>query len=311
MAEIMVPGLHKRILFQHMKTIELTRNTIDLKQFIKRTALESDFQTLIKQDCIITENGVPRILYLKLGSESRIVREVCKKIKYQANTRTAGLKTLSAIFGFSPRNTIRRDFCSGTGLAMHKQNYNAVICDFGIVLSKLYEQYFPKVFAEHSKVTNEKISKDWRIKDTPFTSGIINKNNPLKYHFDGGNIKDVLSNMIVFKEGIEGGYLACPEFNIGFEVADNTVILFDGQNILHGVTPIKKKQRESYRYSIVYYTLKQMWNCLPLTEEIARIRKVHLQKERKRASGLTTAKDLLFDVAKSRLLTETKQKHAI
>lgn len=124
--------------------------------------------------------------------------------------------------------------------------------------------------------------KDYVIQDSAFTSGIINKNNPLKYHFDRGNFVDVWSNMLVFKHRIEGGFLSCPEFDIGFELKHNSLLMFDGQGILHGVTPIKRHGPESYRYSIVYYSMRQMWQCRPLGEEIDRIRKKKTERERKR-----------------------------
>lgn len=90
----------------------------------------------------------------------------------------------------------------------------------------------------------------------------------------------------------QGGYLSCPEYDIGFEVEDNSVILFDGQNILHGVTPFEHLTRLSYRYSIVYYTLQQIWNCLPLNEEIIRIRKIHLKREQRRSKEEITLSEL-------------------
>jgi len=70
-------------------------------------------------------------------------------------------------------------------------------------------------------------------------------------------------------------------------VADNTVILFDGQNILHGVTKITQAHPKGYRYSIVYYTLQQIWNCLPMSEELARARNVRHKREVSRAQNQT------------------------
>lgn len=266
-----------------MKTIEILPKEVDLKEFIKRSALREDFDELINYDCIITSNGVPKILYMKLPDEAtQYLRASVRKIKYTSQKRTAGLKTTSQIFGYNPRNVIRKDFCSSTSLSVTNPVENDIVCGFGEFLSEIYKKYFPEVFENHSLIVNDKILPEWKLGSTPFTSGIINKNNPLKYHFDSGNIKGVLSNMVVFKHGINGGFLSCPEYNIGFEVADNTVILFDGQNIVHGVTPIKKLLLDGYRYSIVYYTLKQMWNCLTIDEELIRARKVRANREKKK-----------------------------
>jgi hypothetical protein len=87
---------------------------------------------------------------------------------------------------------------------------------------------------------------------------------------------------VAFKKGVEGGRLCCPEFGIKFEIEDNTLLVFDGQSILHGVTPIKKLHPDAYRYTIVYYSLQQMWRCDTVNEEIYRIRKVKKAREFKR-----------------------------
>lgn len=270
-----------------MNKIEINRKEVDYREYIKRSAKETDYDTLITGDTLVLENGEPKILYFKLDPEkTKYVRQAVKNIKYQTSTRTNGLKTTSRIFGYNPRNTIRKDFCSVTSLATDHPVEHKIICDFGAELAELYSLHFPDVYKMHDNTTKERMLEEWILKDTPFTSGIINKNNPLKYHFDTGNLKNVLSNMVVFKNGVDGGYLSCPEFNIGFEVADNTVILFDGQNILHGVTKIEKKHPKAYRYSIVYYTLQQIWNCLTIDNEIARARNKRFDREKRRAEGI-------------------------
>jgi hypothetical protein len=279
-----------------MQVIDIKKTDLDLKQFVKRSALQSDFQKLITEDTLVTENHVPKILYKKIdGNLTNDVRQAVMTLKYEKGTRTTGLITESRIFGYSPRNTIRKDYCSSTSLAYQYPEHNKIICEFGEYLANLYKKYFPEVYNIHNDIVKTKILESWRIGQSPFTSGIVNKNNPLKYHFDAGNIKNVLSNMVVFKNDVEGGFLSCPEYNIGFEVADNTVILFDGQKILHGVTPIKKTSDQAYRYSIVYYTLQQMWNCLPLSDEILRAQQVRTKRENKRASGQVNKNDLQFD----------------
>lgn len=269
-----------------MIQLELKRKPINEPDFFKRSAFESDFNRLIKDDTLIMENGEPVILYMALPKEeTKFLRQAVKNIKYEKSTRTNGVKTESRIFGFNPRNPIRKNFCSRTSLAEKFPTEDNVICSYGEHLAKIYQQYFPKVYARHTAIVEEKVLPEWKICNSPFTSGIVNKNNPLKYHFDSGNFSEVLSNMVVFKRDIGGGMLAVPEFDIGLECADNTLVIFDGQKILHGVTPIEKQSVNGYRYSVVYYSLKQMWNCLPLGEELAKIRNSRTQREKRRAAG--------------------------
>ena len=91
--------------------------------------------------------------------------------------------------------------------------------------------------------------------------------------------------MLAFKKDTLGGFLSLPEYGIGLEIADNSVLIFDGQNITHGVTPITKLGKESYRYTVVYYSLQQMWHCLTQEEELERVRNRRVESEGRRARG--------------------------
>jgi hypothetical protein len=269
-----------------MKIINVKAKELDFKTYKMRSALEDDCSQLIDYDCVVMENDVPRILYAQIDAPTQNLRWAVKTIDYEETTRTNGLKTRSAIFGYSPRVTMRKDFCSATAMARNFPKQHHVICEFSKELLKLYLKYFPETLRRHFDMVKDRIKEQYKLAGTPFTSGIVNKNNPLKYHHDAGNFKNVLSNMIVLKRGVQGGRLACPEYDIKFECDDNHVVIFDGAEILHGVTPIIKPEDDNcYRYSVVYYSLEQMWNCEDVNEEVKRIRKVKKQREFKRLGG--------------------------
>jgi hypothetical protein len=135
----------------------------------------------------------------------------------------------------------------------------------------------------HEGITAEKVQPDYRMAGTAFTSGIANDNNPLWYHFDTGNYPGVWSGMLTLRQGVEGGYLSMPEWDVGLRVADKSLLLFDGQGLLHGVTPITKTSETGRRFTVVYYSLKGMWKCLPPKAELERIRRVRTEREEKRA----------------------------
>ncbi len=266
-----------------MNILEVTKKPVSLKDYKKRSALEPDATTFITEDTLVTENGKPIILYKKLTElDTSAIRWAVRTIKYRKNKRTSGLVTQSRIFGYSPRIPMRQDYCSSTLLSKEQPKQHFIVANFAKDLAKYYAEFFPDIFEQHQELVMDKVKKDWIIPESPFTSGIVNKNNPLKYHFDAGNFKDVFSNMIVFKKDVEGGHLACPEYNLMFAVEDNSVVIFDGQKILHGVTPIIKKSPDAYRYSVVYYSLQGMWKCQVITDEIARIREVKKQREWRR-----------------------------
>ncbi len=117
-------------------------------------------------------------------------------------------------------------------------------------------------------------------------------------------MNEVYSCMIVFKGGIGGGYLSVPEYGVGFQLPNNSLFLFDGQGILHGVTPIRRQNDLAYRFSVVYYSLKRMWACLEVDEELARVRTKKTQRERTRMKNPLTQEDRDRKAASTKLLED-------
>jgi len=268
-----------------MKTILVERKQdFKYKDYIRRTAVESDYSTLIKEDCTLMDKDTGKLIgvYIVMPKISSKLLKSLLTIKYDTNKRLAGLITRSRIFGYKPREKIRNDFCTSSMLAKDNPQEHAIICNFAKEITKFYKKHCGEIYQEHADLTRDKLLPEWTIGDTPFSSGIVNKNNALHYHFDSGNFKDVYSNMVAFKSNTTGGYLSIPEYDIALEIANNSLVLFDGQKILHGVTPIKLLSENAYRFSIVYYSLQQMWKCEPLKKELARIKDVRTELENKR-----------------------------
>lgn len=270
-----------------MNVIEVKAKVLNIKEYKSRYAIEDDASILIKEDTLLIENGIPIVLYKKINwCDTTELLQACVNVKYQTDTRLPRIglkpiKTRSAIFGYRPRIPLRLDFCSSTAMSRNFPKEHDIITNFASKLTEVYKEYFPKTFIEHEHKMNN-IKDIWKIPNSVFTSGIINKNNPLMYHHDSGNFKNVLSNMIAFKKNIIGGRLVIPEYDIKFEIEDNTILIFDGQSIVHGVTPLKKYSNDSYRYTLVYYSLEQMWKCDTIKEEVLRIRKLKKEREFKR-----------------------------
>jgi len=263
-----------------MKIINLKKKSLNTKDYVKRSAKRSDFKTLIKHDCILKHDDKIIGVYIVMPKTSIRVLNAILKIDFgSGNKRSAGMRSKSRIFGNMPRDTMRKDYCSSTALAYDYSKEHHIICNYARELTKLYKKHCREVFDKHNNISKEKVKKTWIMNDSPFTSGIINKNSALNYHFDNGNFKDVYSNMLAYNKDIDGGYLALPEYDVGLEIANNSVLFFDGQKILHGVTEIKYKSPNSYRFTLVYYTLHRMWQCLEPSEELDRIKKVKTERE--------------------------------
>lgn len=269
-----------------MRVIERERlRPLDPSDYKERQAQEGDYEELITEPCIVVIDGEVRIVYLDLdeeGMDPRPMLWALRRIKYRTAPRTGGLMSTSRTFGFAPRNTLRSDFCSSAKLAEESPKEHAIICSYAEKVDRLYREYGPDKYEDHKEKVEEVLA-DYRLEESVFTSGIINKNNPLNYHHDSGNFREVWSNMLVFKHQIQGGHLSCPELGLGFELKNNSCFMFDGQGILHGVTPIRKLSPDAVRFSVVFYSLRQMWNCDDVDDELMRIRKVKTERERKRS----------------------------
>lgn len=288
-----------------MKVIDVKPKELDLREWVKRSAKETDFDTLIEEPCIVRVDGEIKLIYDHIPVDTSDVQKALKKIKYTTGKRFRGLVSTSRIFGYRPRNELRQDFCSSTSLATESPREHEIVASLAMKLEEYYKKHYPAQYEKHRVEAEEKVKENWRIgKQSIFTSGIINKNNPLKYHFDTGNFRDVYSCMIVFKEDIEGGFLSVPELGLGFALPNNSILLFDGQSLLHGVTPIKQLSRTATRFSVVYYSLKRMWQCLELTEELARIRMQKTKRERTRLETPLSEEEAKNKAEKERMLKE-------
>lgn len=274
-----------------IEVVRLKRRALNLKDYIRRSASDDDYETLITKPTIVVDDDTNevQIVYAHLKDEDmhKRVYAALERLRFDKSTRTNGLVTQSRIFGYAPRNAIRNDTCTSTSLSIDAPKEHDLICQYGQYVAQLYSETNEETYRSHLAQTDLKVLEGYRIPKTPFTSGIINKNNPLKYHFDSGNYRNVYSCMIAFKHKIEGGHLSVPEYGIGLEIGDATALMFDGQELLHGVTPMKKLSPYSRRYTIVYYSLQGMWECLPLDDEVARYRKKKMDTARKHAAKVT------------------------
>jgi len=269
-----------------MQYIELENLTVNIneKELVKKKVTNVKDYLLLDGEICLTLKGTPVAYQLLLKpEETKQLRKAVRSIKYNTSKRTAGLTSTSNVFGYMPRRKIFNDFCGATNMAYDQPEDFKILSDYAEVASEKYKQYFSDIYIKHKEKVAKEILPEWVLKGGVFTSGIVNKNNELSYHFDRGNYKDVKSNMIVLRDGgTEGGYLVLPKWKVMLSCPNNSLIIFEGENILHGVSKIIKPYKTSARYSIVFYTLSQMKNCLCRTEELKRFRSEKNKTEFKR-----------------------------
>lgn len=267
-----------------MKTlyVDLSQSPENTRELLSQKAFEND-DPIIDEDTIIVDKNTEEVLLIykdtdELLDTGRMI-EALSKVKFSVNKRTNGLVTQSEIIGYRPRmvGLAGKKTCSKTAFG---NKYKSIEDDlFAVAKSaeKLYGEFAPSRYQNHSTLA-ENVREEYLMPETHFTSGIINKNNPLKYHLDTGNFKDVFSIMLGLKKDIKGGYLHIPELKVNLRISNGSLSMFDGQRFVHGVTPMLGTSDTSYRFTIVFYSLVQMWNCLETSLEVANAKKAEDRK---------------------------------
>lgn len=269
-----------------MERLALPRRSITYKDYKFRVAQERDGSAIIgKPDTLILdEQGQPVIAMLQPTDDLEPLRAALRRVQVSIDHRTRGLPSQSRVFGYQPRNSIRHDYCKVSRMAFDHPQEHQVLTRYATVAEKHYRALRPDEHAHHESLAAQ-VRPEYHLEQSVFTSGIVNKNNPLPYHLDKGNFPGAWSAMFVFKHKCAGGYLSVPEYDATFTLPDKSLFLFNGAIMVHGVTPIRLLAPEAYRFSVVYYSLHQMWRCAPPGEEVARIQKLRTERERKRAHG--------------------------
>jgi hypothetical protein len=274
------------------KRIDYERLFEEPKELLGKAVSETDCMETVYPGTIIELDEKPILVYGVLPKEfsTRVVRSILPNVRFSKNRRLTQLKnqtevkhTFDVNFGYNPPNRVFNTSAGACRFNEDNPNWYAELVKLGNCIAREhYAQLNPERYAHQMKFLEEKIAPHWRIKGTPFTQGVINDANALGYHYDRDNVPGGWSCMVYFKEGVQGGNLIVPALRLKFMCADRAFMLFDGQSLMHGVTPITKLNDKAYRYSIVYYARESMVGLGTLEEELAKSQDVEYRKHQKR-----------------------------
>jgi hypothetical protein len=271
-----------------MLSLNVSKRDLDLTQYRTRRALPGDCSRHIAEDCFITVDCKPTLAYIhRIDGDFTALRAALDTIKYSEAFRasSSAIFTRARIFGYAPRIEMRNRPCRKASLSIDQPNQEAILEQTAGLVWQAYRTTFPERATSHLEQAS-KVLPDYLMAGTPFTSGIVNANNPLPYHFDRGNFKGVNSAMLGFKRDIEGGHLCIPEIDISLEIGDQSLLLFDGQSLIHGVTPFKRMSETAMRYTIVFYSLVGMWRCETPEAEVRHFNRRRTDAERQRSKAI-------------------------
>ena len=237
--------------------------------------------TALTPDVVIhdAETGEPILGYMRLADPGPIRRALMTVDCSSGVQRQRNYRSRSRTFGFSPRRpTVRRESCSLTALSIAQPEVASLLESYASELGAMLGEIDPDIIARDSETLAE-VLPDWRMGTAKlWTSGVINDTASLPYHRDGFNFP-TWSAMPVLRRGTRGGHLHLPEYDLTLPCHDGSVIFFQGQRYVHGVTPIVKVAPDGYRFSVVYYALRGMKNCREAAEEAAFARTRRTERE--------------------------------
>lgn len=238
--------------------------------------------TLVDDDCRVFVGDELVACFKRAELDGGLVAAL-QEVRYDRGGRASGLPHFSRTVGYLPRVVIRRDFCRISGIAQEHPEAQAALerlCSEGV---RFFQEMNPAQFEAQRDLLAKEVKPCWVMPGGTFTSGIVNSTSQLFYHRDQGNFPRSWSVMYVVTSDVSGGALVVPEWGLAFDFSKPSWISFEGARFLHGVSPIKRRGIGSYRYSVVFYAMVGMKNCLDRDGELRRIQVLKTQRERKRA----------------------------
>lgn len=274
-----------------MRTYEI-KKTKNFKHLIGTKPLKEHYVDLIKEPTKFIFQGKVVAIYDKVDEKTaKKAKKISLTTKPNKSKRQfTGVPTISSVFGSIPKNGVRTPSCRGTLRNKEEKSNFLLITDVAETLSENYKRLLPNQYEKDRKNVFSSIETDYLFKGMPFTTYNANKNQIIKYHVDKGNLKGVMSNVLISRQGVSGGELIFPEYGFALAQEDGFYSIFDGQKEIHGVADCKFVSPDSYRCSFVFYTLEQMKHCKPYLVEMEQEKKHFTEKNKNRSKTFGMSK---------------------
>lgn len=211
------------------------------------------------------------------------LRSVLPTVEPASGIRTGGMPTRSRQFGARPRYPLRqREYCGRCTMERDYPDVYERLVALGAELARWYAEAQPDMLARQLEWLDAEVRPEYRMTG-PYTSGIINLDNALPFHRDGGNVAGTWNAMAVVREDVIGGLFVAPAWRLAFAAGDRHALVLDAQRTTHGVTAVERVRVGGFRTSVVYYCLKALRVCGCRDDELARARQMRTLREERRA----------------------------
>lgn len=221
-----------------------------------------------------------------LARSLRNVRWDDSKPAPRGSGRLSGIRNPHVTFGFSPPVPLRRRYsCRTCSFDLRYPDIRASLGETAVAAAALFATVAPHAYEHTRQAVEESIAPCWRIAHgAPWTSGIINRTVALPYHRDSGNIQGSWSLMLTARRHCDGGFLHLADYDAWLTLPNGSLSIFDGQSVLHGVSPFTIKRPDGYRYTAVFYSKAALHECADsIADEPARAARAATEAQDKRA----------------------------
>lgn len=190
-----------------------------------------------------------------------------------SRTRIASRVVRSGIVGYFDR-TARTPFCRATAFTAEDPLRWARIVPALLEIDRVFRENEPDRYSIQ-RAAADRVSPDFRIEGTAFSTVTVNRNWRTAIHFDAGDFPRGFGVMTLRRAGVfEGGELAFPRFGVAVRLWTGDVLLADVHEA-HGNLPIRARAGDWERLSLVLYLRERMLRCGTAAEEVARARSLN------------------------------------
>ena len=237
---------------------------------------------IIEGSVAIVDQGTGQVVAVHVVTGRGLASEIAQALRYvhwedagftKATTagRLSGIAVAHNTFGFSAPVPMRRRYgCSRSQFNMRYPKAWELIQRFTLMAEDVFRVHASEVHDSTAGKVRDTIPPAWLIAGTPWTGGIINRTAALPYHVDKSNVRGSWSAMLVCRRDVSGGLLHLADYDTYLAVPHGSITIFDGQSVVHGVTPLRIDRPGGFRYSLVSYAKNEMKQCCPDPTQEAR-----------------------------------------
>jgi len=198
-------------------------------------------------------DNVPKSLL----ERSDVFQKVYKQGMTRKEAKATGVVQMSSILGsVAPKPHMRRPYPTISAVHRDKKAQTFVKAMWGACLEaeQIVKTLTPHLYKRQQELF-EDVKDEWKF-GTMYTSSISNFNISAPFHRDTGNLTETVNIILTKRNNANGGCLNVPDYNLTFEQADNSMLVYPAWKNVHGVTPIKQISEDGYRNSLIFYPLK-------------------------------------------------------